>query len=132
MYSTCTVDTSKFAADVVFDDPAASTSGRAELQEAFRALQVLQPQNLSWELRTPESTGTVEIDLWQQYALGSRKLKLYSRIVVKQNADGQIYSLQDRWHGQPLLDWGVFRLCRRLNGIVSYKLTPSLVASPLG
>ena len=32
MYSTCTADTSKFAADVLFEDLAASTSGRAELQ----------------------------------------------------------------------------------------------------
>ena len=127
MYSQCCVNEASFARHVTFDDPAARTEGFDELKEAFRALRKLQPQTLNWELGSVHQ-GRVEVHLWQRYTIGPKEIDLFSKVVAEHDAEGRIVQLEDRWKGLPLLDSPPFTWARRLNGVMSFWLTPLLKA----
>ena len=129
MYSRGCVSKDSFADNCVFDDPAARTQGFDELREAFRALRVLDPETLDWRLGAV-GAGSVEVLLWQRYTIGTRQIELHSKIVAQHDASGRIVALQDRWRGCPLLFMPPFTWARRINGVISYCLTPFLNVPP--
>ena len=119
--------------DCVFSDPVAICCGREELTEAFRALKILSPKMLMpAELfrvdPLDENITRYTAKLNQQY---STKLKLKSLLIVdmKETAghDPVIVRFEERWNGRPLLDHFPFKLVRRINGALSFLLTPMLV-----
>jgi hypothetical protein len=126
MYGQCCTDESSFADSVIFEDPAAKCLGVAEVQEAFRALAKLQPKTLDWELGcVDEDRKTVEVNVWQRYQIGFGKgTDLYSKILVSYDEEGQITKMVDLWRGLPLLSSAPFTWSRRLNGLLSFQLTP--------
>jgi hypothetical protein len=127
MYSQGCVNEASCHHTVTFEDPAARTEGFAELKEAFRMLKRLEPETVDWEIRKVSSdVGQVELNLWQRYSLleAQEPIDLYSHIVVQHDDQGRIISMQDRWKGKPLLPSTPFGWTRRLNGIVSFQLTP--------
>ena len=125
MYSRGCVTKDSFAEHCVFDDPAARTQGFEELREAFRALRALEPETLDWRLGAV-GAGSVEVLLWQRYTIGARKIELHSKIVAQHDSSGRIVAMQDRWRGCPLLFVPPFTWARRINGVISYHLTPFL------
>ena len=128
MYSKCHVDEAAFSPHVTFEDPAALTVGIAELQEAFRALGALQPENLGWKLASSDgSTRVTEVDIWQRYIIGTRPVELYARVQVTCGSNGRIVSLKDLWNGTELLMPPPFPYVRRINGAVSSVVTPMLI-----
>jgi hypothetical protein len=91
-------------------------------------LKLLEPETLDWEIsRVCSDTNQVELNLWQRYTIfeGS-PIDLYSRIVVQHDAQGRIVSMEDRWKGKPLLPDTPFGWTRRLNGVLSFYITPLL------
>ena len=128
MYSRGCVTKDSFTPDCVFDDPAARTRGFDELREAFRALRALEPETLEWKLGAVGDR-RVEVLLWQRYTIGARKIELHSKVVAEHDSSGRIVAMQDRWRGCPLLFVPPFTWARRVNGIISFRLTPFLNVS---
>ena len=113
--------------------PAAETRGVAELKEAFRALQALKPINEDFAFVTDHGVaGCACVDLRQHYTLLGRPFKLYSRVLVRHDAAGRIESITECWRGIPLSDAVPFALARRLNGIISYNVTPLVLSARHG
>eukprot|EP00466_Bigelowiella_natans_P015860 jgi/Bigna1/67799/fgenesh1_pg.4_\ len=119
--------------DVVFEDPAAKVVGEPEVREAFRALCVMKPKTLAFEIveerETSDST-IFEIDLWQRYNLGSYlPFEVYSRLSVEASrSDSAICRIEERWQNGSLLHVPPFGVVRRINGIASYNLTSIIIA----
>ena len=57
-----------------------------------------------------------------------RSMAAFSKVVAEHDAEGRIVQLEDRWKGLPLLDSPPFTWARRLNGVMSFWLTPLLKA----
>ena len=119
------MDKDSFSRDVTFEDPAVKCKGFGEVKEAFRALKVISPQTLDWELGDV-TDNKVEIRLWQRYGILSRNLDLFETVVVR-HSKGKITSMEDRWKGKPLLQFEPFTWCRRINGVISAFLTSRLI-----
>merc|ERR1712032_702314 len=96
MYSKGCVHKDSFSPDVTFEDPAGKCKGFGEVKEAFRALKVISPQTLDWELGDV-TDNKVEIRLWQRF-----------ETVVVRHSKGKITSMEDRWKGKPLLQFEPF------------------------
>eukprot|EP00802_Teleaulax_amphioxeia_P026415 Tamp_27482.p1 GENE.Tamp_27482~~Tamp_27482.p1 ORF type:complete len:191 (+),score=34.39 Tamp_27482:116-688(+) len=122
MYRGGGVDAACCTPDVTFEDPAARCTGIGELQEAFRALKRLHPKHISAPKAVPgDDAGSSRVLLHQQY-LGF--IELESELLVRTAPDGRISAFEERWNRVPLLEAAPFRFARRLNGLISYALTP--------
>ena len=132
MFGNGGVDQSIFDNSVVFEDPTSCKKGVKELKEAFRVLEKLQPETLDWNLKSVSlnngeaAGGVVEIRLLQHYQLGPKSISLRSNVVVQHDGQGRIVSMQDLWNGVPLLPMAPFTWSRRVNGLLSFRLTPFL------
>ena len=126
MYGRGCVDEHCFSPSVVFTDPAAETRGVAELAEAFRALQIMKPVNEEFNFVAHHEPGCACVDLWQRYTIFGRPFKLYSRVLARHDAAGRIESIREWWRGVPLSDAALLAIARRVNGVISYQLTPWL------
>uniref|UniRef100_A0A7S4K6Z4 Uncharacterized protein n=1 Tax=Odontella aurita TaxID=265563 RepID=A0A7S4K6Z4_9STRA len=139
----------KVGNEVMFEDAAAVCKGAPEVVEAFRALSFLQPELLSPPKRI-EVGGMMpqHVDLRITYLLHQRYagfLTVRSTLVVdivleergridrkKQSSNAGITSarvvkFEERWNGVEPLNRGMFRVSRRLNGMISWMLTTLVV-----
>mmetsp|Transcript_22306 Transcript_22306/g.31219 ORF Transcript_22306/g.31219 Transcript_22306/m.31219 type:complete len:136 (-) Transcript_22306:109-516(-) len=119
--------------NVVFEDPAAKVVGEAEVREAFRALRVMKPKTLAFEIvgeRETNASTIFEIDLWQRYNFGSNlPFEVYSRLYVEASGpDSAIFRIEERWQNESILHVPPFGAVRRINGIASYNLTSIFIA----
>ena len=123
MYSKGCVNTNSFTSNIIFNDPAAEAKNIDELKEAFRALKLLNPQTLDWELHSTDHKKT-QIYLWQRYTIINNNFDLFSNVTIYTNNEGKIYKLEDKWKDLELLHFVPFTWCRRINGILSFYITP--------
>lgn len=122
---------------VTFEDSAAICSSRNEVQEAFRALQYIQPRSLS----PPKCIDVIpkgdSIEL--MYALNQQyagRFNLFSLLVVNVQL-GQIYGtpesefvvtkFEERWNDIEPFGSYLFRAVRRINGVISWNVTTRLM-----
>ena len=134
----------KLSPTVSFEDPAAVCVNMKEVQEAFRALQSLNPVTLSPPkcINVEPQGGSINLTflLNQQYTLplyNSRPLNLKSLLIVTvqlqqmqeiPESEFLVTSMKELWYGNPLIQpYLLFYVPRRLNGIISYYLTSWLL-----
>lgn len=132
----------QLASTATFEDPAAVCRGAEEIQEAFRALQALQPSSLSppicINVQPQGEKILLTYALHQQYVLpwyGPLLLRSLLQVTVQlqtipELAESEFWVLQmkELWGGRPLA-WPYFLYypSRRLNGMLSYLLTSWLL-----
>lgn len=128
MYANCWLDPTILAPQVVFEDPLMRMHGPAEVAEVFRALKTLSPTNLSLKLVTA-TTHRADFDLRQKYVLPivGLPMQLSHSVTLRLDLHGAITHIEDRWNGVQLPNSWPFAWARRLNGRITYALTPYLV-----
>ena len=127
MYRGGGLDAAYLTPGVVFEDPGGCCVGTDEVQEAFRALHALSPEQLE-EPRLVvdvDNEGAAAVFALKQRYVGF--LKVDSTLHIHTAADGRISRFEERWNGVPLWKSAPFRWSRRLNGLLSSTLTPLLV-----
>ena len=130
MYAGAGLDGSLCSDGVTFEDPAAACCGRAEVVEAFRALRACKPQHVTAPQLCYSAPRTTVLLLHQRYfGRGEGGLVVRSELHVGLDDAGVICSFEERWNGKRLLGDGVGALwpVRRINGIVSFCVTPTAV-----
>lgn len=126
MYSAESLETSMFAKECSFDDPAAACKGFEEIAEAFRALRALEPSPIRRRVASVEAgRNIVRFDSLMGYTINGYKTQLPSTIVVRDDGTGRIESITELWNHQPLLP--LSGITRRINGLASYHLTRLLL-----
>jgi hypothetical protein len=129
----------RLAETISFEDSAAICMSPKETQEAFRALRAVEPQ-----CRSPPKCIHVQplgSSIALTYALNQRYLggwfDLQSLLVMEveliaiKDQPGEseflVNKMEERWKGIAPLPTYLFRLPRRINGLLSYQLTSRLV-----
>lgn len=134
----------KVGQDILFEDAAAVCSGAGEVAEAFRALKFLRPESLSAPIRAevgglmPQHVDlrityllhqryagilTVRSLLVVDVAIGVRETFNKAKDISSVGTTARVLRFEERWNGVEPLDWGPFRVSRRLNGVISWMLT---------
>ena len=129
----------KLADTVTFEDPAARCYGPDEVQEAFRALKYLEPRSVRppccIDVEPQGESIALSYALHQQYYFGGR-LELQSLLVVnvqlRQRRDVPeseflVLKMEEHWNGIPFWNSYLFRIVRRINGMVSWQLTKRIL-----
>jgi hypothetical protein len=129
----------KLADTVTFEDPAARCYGPHEVQEAFRALKYLEPRSVRppycVDVEPQGESIALSYALHQQYYFGGR-LELQSLLVVnvqlRQRKDVPeseflVLQMEEHWNGIPFWNSYLFRIVRRINGMVSWQLTKRIL-----
>ncbi|CAK0862715.1 unnamed protein product [Prorocentrum cordatum] len=128
--------TSHHVPEVVFEDPAALCCGLEEVAEAFRALRACSPEHIEEPLLTDAAllcaageapAGVVCLQLRQRYF---GRLEVRSAVLVDTDESGRITRFEERWNMAPLVTGALFQWTRRLNGKLSFALTPRLLRTP--
>ena len=120
-----------FAAQVVFEDPVAKCIGLAEVKEAFRALIICSPEAIAkpWLVVNTGQEREFErvyVGLHQRY-FGFLEVRSIAVVDFEQGPKGLVKRVEERWNGHGLVDWTIFGIVRRMNGIISYGLTRVVV-----
>jgi hypothetical protein len=124
---------------VTFEDPAAICSSRKEVQEAFRALQSVQPQSRSRPkcINVNPKGESIELTYVLNQRYGGGWLDVMSLLVVNvqlaqingtPESKFVVTKLEERWNGVQPLGSYLFWIVRRINGIVSWNLTTRLIS----
>jgi hypothetical protein len=132
----------QLAETISFEDSAVICVSPKETQEAFRALRAVKPQCRSppkcIHVQPLGSSIALTYALNQRYYfLGGRWFDLQSLLVVEveliaiKDQPGEseflVNKMEERWKGIAPLATYLFRLPRRINGLLSYQLTSRLV-----
>ena len=123
MYSGRGIDRSLCTPNVVFRDPIVVCNGDIEVEEAFRALKALSPK-LQKEpfLIGGSSTGIHSFRLQTDYFM-LFSFSVDSLCIVETDSDGRITLIEERWNHTPLLKIPPYTWAKRLNGLISYRLS---------
>jgi hypothetical protein len=85
--------------DVVFEDPVGICVGLKEVSEVFRVLEMIHPKTLDFELMQ-EHSDRIHLDIWQEYTVLSRPVRIYSQLVVHVDPSSRrITRIVDLWNG---------------------------------
>ena len=127
MYSGNGADSGTFNRDVTFRDPVVICQGIDEVREAFRALKVMSPKIVEEpKLFVGSDNKELLIELKTSY-ICIKPFTVNSICVIKTDEDGNIETIEERWNFVPLIDRPLFKWSKRLNGLISYGLTRSLI-----
>jgi hypothetical protein len=114
----------------VFSDPVVLSVGAMECAEIFRALKCLSPVSLDTPrllsvVHEGQSSTRVLVQLRQQY---NHSVEISSVLLVDVDTSDVdhlvITRFEERWNNVPVLENNPFTTVRRLNGVLSYRLTP--------
>ena len=127
---------------VTFEDPVARCCGRAEVAEAFRALHACRPEHVCKPWIASVDDESVTVRLHQRY-FGWLEVRSVLHVSCEASGGGGLITgFEERWNGAQLVSLKVLGapsgaltrwlallpdvpvFCRRLNGLVSYMLTP--------
>ena len=125
---------------VTFEDPVARCCGPLEVQEAFRAIKFLEPRSISppicVDVQPQGESIALWYDLYQRYHLLGWTWTLHSLLVItvqlRQLKDApesefSVIKMEEYWNGIPFWNTYLFRIVRRINGMVSWQLTRRLL-----
>jgi len=129
----------RLASTSTFEDPAAICCTSKEIKEAFRALEVAQPNCLSKPICISVQPNGESIELTyhlnQLYGnfLNVRSLLVINFRLARMNGGEmpenyfEVTKLEERWNGTEPLGFLPFWISRRINGLISWNLTRLLI-----
>ena len=129
----------RLASTATFEDPAAICCTSKEIKEAFRALEVAQPNCLSKPICISVQPNGESIELTyhlnQLYGnfLNVRSLLVINFRLARMNGGEmpenyfEVTKLEERWNGSEPLGFLPFWISRRINGLISWNLTRLLI-----
>ena len=128
IYSGNGVENAKFSTEVIFRDPVAICEGIDEVAEAFRALKVISPKIME---EPKLFLGRSDKELYVKIRTSYNCIKPFtvnSMCIIETGEDGNIISIEELWNFVPLIDNSFFMWSKRLNGLISYRLTRFLIS----
>lgn len=125
----------RLSQDCVFADPVAICVGREEVVETFRALKCLSPDSIASPKLVhveplADNVTRFTTKLHQRYM---KTLTVHSLLIVdmkeEEGKDPTIVRFEERWNNRPLLNQIPFTFVRRINGVLSFRVTALLVGN---
>ena len=125
MYSGAGVPTGVLAPACSFIDAVAICHGTLETRECFRALQWMSPTLVTppkvLSAVSTDGITTVALAMETNYA---QRLAVKSLLLVTLDPANRITCFEEQWNNVPLMNSVLFRMARRLNGLISFGVTP--------